>query len=147
MAQPVRVHSIRNAVLFPPETQSFLNSTDTQSPPLLGNKHGRLIEKARLIPFFQPVLQSFDGLRANRADAIFITFPSDMNQLITKRLLGHVGTQDEAPIVLDEYANTASAGSIIAFNLHHQDLKSGDMGVICSFGAGYSIGSLALRKR
>ncbi|WP_394169001.1 beta-ketoacyl-ACP synthase III [Saccharospirillum alexandrii] len=71
----------------------------------------------------------------------------NMNQLITKRLLGHVGTQDEAPIVLDEYANTASAGSIIAFNLHHQDLKSGDLGVICSFGAGYSIGSLALRKR
>jgi beta-ketodecanoyl-[acyl-carrier-protein] synthase len=71
----------------------------------------------------------------------------NMNQLITKRLLGHVGTQDEAPIVLDEYANTASAGSIIAFNLHHKDLKSGDLGVICSFGAGYSIGSLALRKR
>jgi 3-oxoacyl-[acyl-carrier-protein] synthase III len=71
----------------------------------------------------------------------------NMNQLITKRLLGHVGTQDEAPIVLDEYANTASAGSMIAFNLHHKDLSSGDLGVICSFGAGYSIGSLALRKR
>ena len=71
----------------------------------------------------------------------------NMNQLITKRLLGHEASQDEAPIVLDQYANTASAGSMIAFNLYHEDLKSGDVGVICSFGAGYSIGSLALRKR
>ncbi|GGX40580.1 beta-ketoacyl-ACP synthase III [Saccharospirillum salsuginis] len=71
----------------------------------------------------------------------------NMNQLITKRLLGHEASQDEAPIVLDQYANTASAGSIIAFNLYHKDLGSGDLGVICSFGAGYSIGSLVLRKR
>lgn len=71
----------------------------------------------------------------------------NMNQLITKRLLGHLASEDEAPIVLDRYANTASAGSLIAFNLHHEDLQSGDLGVICSFGAGYSIGSLALRKR
>ena len=70
-----------------------------------------------------------------------------MNVLIGKRLLGRAATSDEAPIVLDQYANTASAGSLIAFNLHHTDLQSGDLGVICSFGAGYSIGSLVLRKR
>ena len=71
----------------------------------------------------------------------------NMNLLISKRLLGRDATLDEAPIVLDEYANTASAGSIIAFAKHHQDLVTGDIGVICSFGAGYSIGSLILRKR
>jgi beta-ketodecanoyl-[acyl-carrier-protein] synthase len=71
----------------------------------------------------------------------------NMNTLITKQLLGRVATQEEAPIVLDRYANTASAGSLIAFNLHHKDLKSGDHGLICSFGAGYSIGSLVIRKR
>ena len=71
----------------------------------------------------------------------------NMNQLITKRLLGEVASNEVAPIVLDRYANTASAGSIIAFNLHHEDLQSGDVGVICSFGAGYSIGSLVLKKR
>jgi beta-ketodecanoyl-[acyl-carrier-protein] synthase len=71
----------------------------------------------------------------------------NMNQLITRRLLGRDATQEEAPIVLDEFANTASAGSIIAFCLHHEDLLPGDHGVICSFGAGYSIGSLVLRKR
>ena len=71
----------------------------------------------------------------------------NMNLLISKRLLGRQATSDEAPIVLDEYANTASAGSLIAFNLYHKDLQEGDMGVICSFGAGYSIGSLILKKR
>ena len=69
-----------------------------------------------------------------------------MNQLIGKRLLGHEASADEAPIILDEFANTASAGSIVAFHRHRADLVSGDLGVICSFGAGYSIGSLVLRK-
>ncbi|WP_373095802.1 beta-ketoacyl-ACP synthase III [Zhongshania sp.] len=71
----------------------------------------------------------------------------NMNLLISRRLLGRDATLEEAPIVLDEYANTASAGSIIAFAKHHEDLAAGDIGVICSFGAGYSIGSLILRKR
>ncbi len=71
----------------------------------------------------------------------------NMNQLIIKRLLGDVPSQDVAPTVLDEFANTASAGSIIAFARHHEDLVSGDYGVICSFGAGYSIGSLLVRKQ
>ena len=71
----------------------------------------------------------------------------NMNQLISRKLLGRDAEPHEAPIVLDRYANTASAGSLIAFNLHHKDLKQGDYGVICSFGAGYSIGSLLLKKR
>ncbi len=70
----------------------------------------------------------------------------NMNTLISKKLLGRDPSPEEAPIVLDRYANTASAGSLIAFNLHHKDLISGDIGLICSFGAGYSIGSLLLRK-
>jgi beta-ketodecanoyl-[acyl-carrier-protein] synthase len=53
---------------------------------------------------------------------------------------------DLAPIILGEYANTASAGSIIAFHEHHADLNPGDLGVICSFGAGYSIGSVVVRR-
>ncbi|MDT7834630.1 beta-ketoacyl-ACP synthase III [Aquabacterium sp. OR-4] len=70
-----------------------------------------------------------------------------MNQLIIKRLVaGEVG-DDLAPIILSEYANTASAGSIIAFHHHHGDLVAGDLGVICSFGAGYSVGSVIVRKQ
>lgn len=71
----------------------------------------------------------------------------NMNNLIVRKLLGRDADADEAPIVLDRYANTASAGSLIAFNLHHEDMVAGDLGVLCSFGAGYSIGSLLLRKR
>ena len=70
----------------------------------------------------------------------------NMNKLICNLLLGRQPSKEEAPIVLDEFANTASAGSLIAFHLNHKDLKSGDLGVICSFGAGYSIGSLIVRK-
>lgn len=69
-----------------------------------------------------------------------------MNQLIGRRLLGRAATADEAPVILDEFANTASAGSIIAFHRHSSELSAGDLGVICSFGAGYSIGSVVVKK-
>ena len=69
-----------------------------------------------------------------------------MNQLVIKRLLGEAGA-DRAPLILDEFANTASAGSIIAFHQHRADLAAGDVGVVCSFGAGYSVGSVVVRKR
>ena len=73
-----------------------------------------------------------------------------MNQLVIKKLVGAdlSGTQgqDLAPIILGEYANTASAGSIIAFHKHRADLVRGERGVICSFGAGYSIGSVVVER-
>lgn len=69
-----------------------------------------------------------------------------MNQLVGKKLLGRDATADDAPIILDEFANTASAGSVIAFHRHNGDLAAGDVGVICSFGAGYSVGSVVVRK-
>ena len=69
-----------------------------------------------------------------------------MNQLVVKKLVGQEVGDDLAPIILSEYANTASAGSIIAFHHHRADLKAGELGVICSFGAGYSIGSVVVRR-
>ena len=69
-----------------------------------------------------------------------------MNQLIAKGVLGRVPGDDEAPVILDEYANTSSAGSVIAFHKHRGDLESGDLGVICSFGAGYSVGSVVVQR-
>ena len=71
----------------------------------------------------------------------------NMNNLISRKLFDRQPTLKEAPIVLDTFANTASAVSIIAFYLYHNDLKSVDIGLLCSFGAGYSIGSLVLKKR
>ncbi|VVC83135.1 beta-ketoacyl-ACP synthase III [Sideroxydans sp. CL21] len=69
-----------------------------------------------------------------------------MNHLIAKRILGREATLEEAPVILDKFANTASAGSIIAFHQHNTDLAAGSIGVICSFGAGYSIGSHILKR-
>lgn len=69
-----------------------------------------------------------------------------MNRLIAQRVLGHEANDDESPTVLDTYGNTSSAGSIIAFHSHSDDLKAGDTGLICSFGAGYSAGTVFVRK-
>ena len=69
-----------------------------------------------------------------------------MNRLISQRVLGHEASEDESPTVLDTYGNTSSAGSIIAFHLNNADLAAGDTGVICSFGAGYSAGTVFIRK-
>ncbi|MFZ5756067.1 MAG: beta-ketoacyl-ACP synthase III [Pseudomonadota bacterium] len=70
-----------------------------------------------------------------------------MNELIARKVLGRDATVTEAPVILDRYANTSSAGSIIAFHLNRDDLHAGDTGVICSFGAGYSIGSVVVRRQ
>ena len=71
---------------------------------------------------------------------------ANMNRLIAHRVLGHEASEDESPTVLDRYANTSSAGSIIAFHEHSDDLAAGDVGLICSFGAGYSAGTVFVRK-
>ena len=71
----------------------------------------------------------------------------NMNDLIAKKVFGRDPAPGESPTILDEYANTSSAGSIIAFHKHNTDINSGELGVLCSFGAGYSIGSLVLRRR
>lgn len=70
----------------------------------------------------------------------------NMNLLISKKVLGREATLEEAPVILDSYANTSSAGSVIAFHKHKQDLPTGAYGVLCSFGAGYSAGSVILRR-
>ena len=70
-----------------------------------------------------------------------------MNHLIVKKLLGRDASVEEAPVILDTYANTSSAGSVIAFHTYQDDLPKGAVAVLSSFGAGYSIGSVILRKR
>ncbi|MFC3460143.1 MULTISPECIES: beta-ketoacyl-ACP synthase III [Massilia] len=71
----------------------------------------------------------------------------NMNLLIARMLLGRDAEPGEAPVILDSYANTSSAGSIIAFHKYQDDLPAGANGVICSFGAGYSIGCVVVRKK
>jgi beta-ketodecanoyl-[acyl-carrier-protein] synthase len=71
----------------------------------------------------------------------------NMNQMIGRKVLGRDPSEDENVIILDDYANTSSAGSIIAFHLHQDGFEAGETGLICSFGAGYSAGTVFVRKR
>mgnify|MGYP000185451009 CR=1 FL=1 len=69
-----------------------------------------------------------------------------MNDFIGRKVLGRTPEPGEQPNILQDYANTSSAGSIIAFSKYSNDLKDGDTGLICSFGAGYSVGSVIVEK-
>jgi beta-ketodecanoyl-[acyl-carrier-protein] synthase len=71
----------------------------------------------------------------------------NMNLFAAKKILGRDPLPEEAPLVLDTYANTASAGSVIAFHKNKEGIQSGEKAILCSFGAGYSVGCLVLEKR
>jgi beta-ketodecanoyl-[acyl-carrier-protein] synthase len=71
----------------------------------------------------------------------------NMNDMIGRKVLGRDPTPEENVIILDEYANTSSAGSVIAFHRKNDDFVAGETGLICSFGAGYSAGTVFVRKR
>ena len=84
-------------------------------------------------------IKSIKGMYLHQAN-------ESMNKLISKYLLGFEADQNLAPIVLDEYANTSSAGSIIAFHKNNENLSKDDLAIICSFGAGYSVGNVIVKK-
>jgi beta-ketodecanoyl-[acyl-carrier-protein] synthase len=87
------------------------------------------------------------GLRAEDVKRFWLhQANANMNRLIAERVLGREASAAESPTVLDEYANTSSAGSIIAFHKYCSDLAAGDRGLICSFGAGYSAGTVFVQK-
>jgi beta-ketodecanoyl-[acyl-carrier-protein] synthase len=71
----------------------------------------------------------------------------NMNEMIGRKVLGRDPAPGENVIILDTFANTSSAGSIIAFHSANDDFASGDVGLICSFGAGYSAGTVFVEKR
>jgi len=128
---------------------SRVNDVDPFGPDKLFHQNGRAV--------FKEVSPMAEQHLRRHVESLGLTIPEikrwwvhqaniNMNNMITKRLLGREASFEEAPVVLDRYANTASAGSLIAFHLYNGDLAAGDLGVICSFGAGYSIGSLVVRK-
>ena len=69
-----------------------------------------------------------------------------MNNDIARGIFGRKASQFELPIILDEYGNTGASGVMIAFHKFHNDLNKGDIGLLCSFGAGYGVGSILLEK-
>lgn len=130
----------------------FLNRI-TDSDPLAGDKlfvqEGRRVFKEVCPLVAQLIVDHLAelGLAADDLARLWLHQANrHMNDLIARRVLGHDPQSEQAPIILDRYANTSSAGSIIAFHLHRDDLPAGALGVVCSFGAGYSAGSIMLRK-
>ena len=71
---------------------------------------------------------------------------ANMLDLILRTVIGRDADKSIVPSVIAEFANTSSASPIIVFHRYKDKLNSGDLGVICSFGAGYSIGSVLVRK-
>jgi beta-ketodecanoyl-[acyl-carrier-protein] synthase len=130
----------------------FLNRTDPQwrdMPDKLIVQQGRKVFKEVVPMVSDIILEHMAELDLKPADLKRMWLHqanSNMNRLIAERVLGHEATHEEAPTVLDTYGNTAGAGSIIAFHLHSSDFKAGDRGLICSFGAGYSVGSIFVQK-
>ena len=90
---------------------------------------------------------SKDGTQATDLKRLWLHQANkSMNDFIGKKVLGRTPEAGEQPNILQDYANTSSAGSIIAFSKYSDDLKNGDIGLICSFGAGYSVGSVIVQK-
>ncbi|WP_198343007.1 beta-ketoacyl-ACP synthase III [Oleiphilus messinensis] len=130
----------------------FLNRCDESGvdlPDKLFIQQGRKVFK-EVVPLVSTMIQehlSEIGLSAEDVTRMWLHQANlSMNQLIAKKVLGREASATEAPVILDEYANTSSAGSIIAFHKYKDDLAEGEQGVICSFGAGYSAGSVLLKK-
>jgi beta-ketodecanoyl-[acyl-carrier-protein] synthase len=69
-----------------------------------------------------------------------------MNHAIAQNVLGRTASEEEVPTILADCGNTGASGVMIAFHKSHSNLRKGDIGVLCSFGAGYSVGSVVLEK-
>jgi beta-ketodecanoyl-[acyl-carrier-protein] synthase len=130
----------------------FLNRFDPQTQ--YGNDKLFYQAGRRVYKDVVPAAQKFigdhlaaHGLAADRISRFWLHQANqNMNELIAERLLGRPATRVEAPIIIDEYGNTASAGAPIAFSLHSADLAAGSYGLLAAFGAGYSFGSLLLQR-
>jgi beta-ketodecanoyl-[acyl-carrier-protein] synthase len=112
-------------------------------------QHGRRVFK-EVLPLVVAHIHEHlaeDGLTADDMDRLWLHQANAiMNEFIGKSVLNRMPRQSEMPNILRDYGNTSSAGSIVAFSKHSNDLASGDLGMICSFGAGYSVGSVILER-
>lgn len=132
----------------------FLNRCEIDGDPMSGDKlfvqQGRKVFKEVCPAVGEHIVAHLvaQGIGARNVTRFWLHQANrTMNELISRRVLGRDAGAEEAPIILDRYANTSSAGSVIALHLHHADMAAGRFGVLSSFGAGYSIGSVILQKR
>ncbi len=116
---------------------------------MLFHQEGRKVFK-QVVPWVSELMQehlSGEGIKPDELARLWLHQANKgMNDLIGERVLGRAPAPGEQPNILQDYANTSSAGSIIAFAQNCEDLAAGSLGVICSFGAGYSAGSVIVRR-
>lgn len=129
----------------------FLNRTmdGLDENALLFRQEGRKVFK-EVVPLATEFIASHlqeHGIKPSDLQRVWLHQANlNMNQLIAKKLLGRETSESITPTILDTYANTASAGSVICFHKYHEDLVDQDLAVLCSFGAGYSVGNVIVRK-
>ncbi|WP_020648211.1 beta-ketoacyl-ACP synthase III [Solimonas variicoloris] len=130
----------------------FLNECEVPPRPwddVLFRQEGRKVFK-EVVPMVSELLGAHLGALGVEPDQVKRFFLHqanlNMNELIARKVLGRDPSIEEAPVILDEYANTSSAGSVIAFHKYHDDLVPGDIVVLCAFGAGYSAGSVIMKR-
>ena len=130
----------------------FLNNAKKSSPldrDLLFMQQGRKVFKEVVPMVSQLIIDHLNNekIKTNEIKRLWLHQANkSMNDFIGKKVLGRVPENHEQPNILQDYANTSSAGSIIAFSLFSDDMSKDDIGVLCSFGAGYSAGSVILKK-
>ena len=131
----------------------FLNPSETKPPRTASDvmfvQEGRKVFKEVVPMVAQMLVEHLQelGFEPEHAKRFWLHQANlSMNMLISKKVLGREPSADEAPVILDQYANTSSAGSVIAFHKYHEDLKTGDIAVLSAFGAGYSAGSVVMRR-
>jgi beta-ketodecanoyl-[acyl-carrier-protein] synthase len=130
----------------------FLNNAKKSSPldrDLLFVQEGRKVFKEVVPMVSQLITDHIEKEKIKTADIKRLWLHQankSMNDFIGKKVLGRAPEDHEQPNILQDYANTSSAGSIIAFSLYSEDMKNDEIGVLCSFGAGYSAGSVILKK-
>ena len=130
----------------------FLNNVKKSSPldrDLLFVQEGRKVFKEVVPMVSQLITDHIEKEKIKTADIKRLWLHQankSMNDFIGKKVLGRAPEDHEQPNILQDYANTSSAGSIIAFSLYSEDMKNDEIGVLCSFGAGYSAGSIILKK-
>ena len=119
------------------------------SPKKMFYQEGRKVFKEVTPMVIQEILTQLAKYRLTPADVKRFWLHqanANMNRFICEKLLGEDYDPVRAPVVLDEFGNSAAAGSIIAYHRHHDNINSGEYTVLCSFGAGYSIGCILLQK-
>jgi beta-ketodecanoyl-[acyl-carrier-protein] synthase len=142
-------NNIRNNFGFLNRTHAESGAETRDDPDKLFKQQGRKVFKEVVPMVAAMILDQMERLDIGATDLRRLWLHqanAGMNRLIAAKVLGHEASADESPTVLDSYANTSSAGSIIAFHQHSKDLQAGEKGLICSFGAGYSAGTVFVQK-